>query len=192
MTHGDVAWDRVDGLRALESGTTVEAALSFFDVLPSMRVEDMIGSWRGSGIETGNPFDGLLESLGWHGKRFDGPDEAHPLVFDAGSGGLINVNPSFIPLSFVVRRARLVHSPLSAWLFRRLRTLMQTSIPQARLRMTEYRGAVSATMCYDRLPIHDVFRKVDDDTLVGVMDMRGMDSPFMFVLRRETPATTSR
>jgi hypothetical protein len=43
-------------------------------------------------------------------------------------------------------------------------------------------------MCYDALPINDVFRKVDDDTLVGAMDMRGLDAPFMFVLRRERDA----
>lgn len=40
-------------------------------------------------------------------------------------------------------------------------------------------------MCYDALPINDVFRKVDDDTLVGAMDLRGLEMPFMFVLRRD-------
>jgi hypothetical protein len=30
-----------------------------------------------------------------------------------------------------------------------------------------------------------VFRKVDDDTLVGAMDLRGLEMPFMFVLRRD-------
>ena len=44
-------------------------------------------------------------------------------------------------------------------------------------------------MSYDALPIDDVFRKVDDDTLVGAMDARGLEAPFMFVLRRE-PRTT--
>jgi hypothetical protein len=62
---------------------------------------------------------------------------------------------------------------------------MATGRPTARLRLTQYRGVVTATMCYDALPINDVFRKVDDDTLVGVMDLRGMTEPFLFVLRRE-------
>jgi hypothetical protein len=39
-------------------------------------------------------------------------------------------------------------------------------------------------MIYDFLPIHDVFRQVDDATRLGLMDMRGMDQPFFFVLRR--------
>ena len=40
-------------------------------------------------------------------------------------------------------------------------------------------------MIYDQLPINDVFRKVDQDAVFGVMDLRGMKSPFFFILRRE-------
>ncbi|CAJ1586868.1 DUF4334 domain-containing protein [[Mycobacterium] wendilense] len=54
-----------------------------------------------------------------------------------------------------------------------------------RLRMVEYRGVLSATMIYDALPINDHFRLIDDDTVLGVMDMRGLDRPLMFVLRRD-------
>lgn len=60
-----------------------------------------------------------------------------------------------------------------------------TKEPKARLRMTEYRGVVSATMIYDALPIHDVFRRVDDETVIGAMDLRGHDRPYFFFLRRE-------
>jgi len=49
----------------------------------------------------------------------------------------------------------------------------------------EYRGKVSATMIYDYLPINDVFRKVDDNTVLGLMDFKGMPQPFFFVLDRE-------
>ncbi len=52
--------------------------------------------------------------------------------------------------------------------------------------MTEFRGIVTATMIYDRLPINDVFRAADADTLLGLMDMRDMAQPFFFMLRRET------
>jgi hypothetical protein len=51
--------------------------------------------------------------------------------------------------------------------------------------MVEYRGVVSGTMVYDALPINDHFRAVDDDTLLGAMDLRGLADPFLFVLRRE-------
>jgi hypothetical protein len=40
-------------------------------------------------------------------------------------------------------------------------------------------------MCYDQLPIHDVFRKVDENTVLGAMDMRGTPDPLVFFLRRE-------
>ena len=61
----------------------------------------------------------------------------------------------------------------------------RTGRPAARLRMVEYRGVVTGTMIYDALPINDHFRAVDDDTLLGAMDLRGLPDPFLFVLRRE-------
>ena len=51
--------------------------------------------------------------------------------------------------------------------------------------MTTYRDKSSATMIYDQLPINDVFRKIDQDAVFGVMDLKGMKSPFFFILRRE-------
>jgi hypothetical protein len=175
---------QVDQLRRLEAGTTAAAALAFFDSLPPVGVEELLGAWRGSGVPTGNPLDGLLESFGWHGKRFDGADEVHPLVFGKGDGTLFSVNPSFLPIGAVVRHAGLLHTHAAAKAFRLLRGVLSTRAPQARLRMTECRGVVSATMSYDRLPVDDHFRKVDDDTVLGVMDLRGMEVPFVFVLRR--------
>jgi hypothetical protein len=145
----------------------------------------MIGSWRGEGLPTGSPFDGLLENLEWRGKRFDDPDRAHPLFFDAGAGRRVSINPAFVPLAVAIRYPGLLHAPFAARIFSLIRPLMSTRKPTARLRLTQYRGAVTATMCYDALPINDVFRKIDDDTLVGAMDLRGLDTPFMFVLRRE-------
>ena len=62
-------------------GASARAALALFDSLAPLSVEEMLGDWRGRGVPTGHPFDGVLEALGWHGKRFDGPDHAHPLVF---------------------------------------------------------------------------------------------------------------
>jgi len=51
--------------------------------------------------------------------------------------------------------------------------------------MTEYRGVVTATTCYDSQPIHDAFRRVDEDTVLGAMDLRGSPHPFLFVLTRD-------
>jgi hypothetical protein len=162
-----------------------KAALAFFDSLPPLEVATMIGSWRGKGVETGHPMDGLLERFGWHGKRFTGPDGAHPLVFEQTNGGVFSVDPAMIPVGFVIRHADLFRHPLARRLFRAFGVVLRTDQPKARLRMTEYRGVVSATMIYDSLPINDIFRKVDDDTVLGVMDLRFTPQPFFFVLRRE-------
>ena len=51
--------------------------------------------------------------------------------------------------------------------------------------MIEYRGKVSAAMQYDNLPINDIFHRIDDRTVLGVMDLKGMRQPFFFLLERE-------
>lgn len=172
-------------LRELESGTTAAAALDFFDSLPAARVEDVLGSWRGSEVPTGNPLDGLLSAFGWHGKRFDDVDEAHPLVMRDVSGGLFSLNPAFVPTPLLVRRIPLLRDPRTAGVLRRVAPVLRTRAPRARLRTTVYRGVPTATMCYDALPIHDAFRQVSADTLLGAMDLRGLATPFLFALRRE-------
>ena len=172
-------------LAELEQGTDLATALAFYDALPAVSVEDVIGSWKGSGVPTGNPFDGLLELFGWHGKRFVSADEAFPLLFDKASGGTFSIDPARIPISMVAQHADLARNAAVAGIFKVGSGLLASSKPHARLRMTEYRGVVSATMIYDSLPINDVFRAVGPDTLVGAMDLRGLPAPFIFVLRRE-------
>jgi hypothetical protein len=161
------------------------AALDLYDTLAPVRVVEMTGSWRGESLRTGHPLDGLLERFRWHGKRFDGPDDAHPLVFRAGAGRTTSINPAFVPLAWVLRYRWLRRAPVVPTLFAVIRPLLATRKPRARLRMTEYRGVVTATLLYDALPVCDAFRRIDDDTLVGAMDARGLQLPFLFVLHRE-------
>lgn len=178
---------RRDELRRLqEQASSVGEALAFFDTLPPVRVEEMPGLWKGSGVETGHPWDGMLEEFGWYGKRFDDAERAHPLVF-GNDKGLFCVNPSLVPLGLLRRTSNLLRTPPLADTARCSLRLLRTSRPAARLRMVEYRGTVSAAMTYDALPINDHFRKVDADTLIGVMDMRGDSAPFFFVLRWDRP-----
>ena len=39
-------------------------------------------------------------------------------------------------------------------------------------------------MIYDNLAINDIFRRVDENTLIGAMDMR-RENPFFFILRKQ-------
>ena len=54
----------------------------------------------------------------------------------------------------------------------------------ATVRMVEFRGVVTATMVYDRHPVFDHFRRLDGDTLLGVMDRKGEEHPLVFSLTR--------
>lgn len=54
----------------------------------------------------------------------------------------------------------------------------------------EFRGEVTATMVYDALPILDHFKRVDDTTLMGLMNGKleaafGVSEPYDFLLERE-------
>jgi hypothetical protein len=122
-------------VRELQRGTTVEVALAFYDGLERVGIEEMIGSWRGESLPTGHPFDGLLEILGWHGKRFDDSDGAHPLAFKATAGRRVLVNPAFAPVAVLVRYPHLLQAPMAARLFSVIRPLLVTRKPKARLRL---------------------------------------------------------
>ncbi|OBG83296.1 hypothetical protein A5733_20420 [Mycobacterium sp. NS-7484] len=44
---------------------------------------------------------------------------------------------------------------------------------EASLWLEEFRGEVTATMVYDGAPVHDHFKVVDDNTVVGIMNGKG-------------------
>jgi hypothetical protein len=172
-------------LRAGEGpGTTTAHALAVFDSLPGVTLDACIGRWRGSGLPTGHPLDGVLESLGWWGKEFVDPETVYPLLFRAHGGDVVALNPVPLLVRWLLRHPWLMRSPASRAAFAAVRPLLRTTEPKARLRRVEYRGVISAGMIYDALPILDVFRAVDPDTLLGLMDLRGMPRPFFFMLQR--------
>jgi hypothetical protein len=46
-----------------------DEALRNFEELQPVMPDEMIGLWEGHGIASGHPLDGVLENLGWYGKR---------------------------------------------------------------------------------------------------------------------------
>jgi Domain of unknown function (DUF4334)/GXWXG protein len=54
----------------------------------------------------------------------------------------------------------------------------------ARLRELRFRGTVSAAMLYDKRPLIDHFRRVDDDTVIGLADEKGKPATYFFHLTR--------
>jgi GXWXG protein/Domain of unknown function (DUF4334) len=163
---------------------TTEEAFQLFDALEPVSLEFMIGRWRGSELHTNHPLDGFLETSNWYGKEFVDADQVHPLLFLDSNNQIFKISPSplvmHLGLNFPVLKSRAMQPIL-----RGMTSLLKTQVSQARLRMTEYRQKMSATMVYDYLPIHDIFRKVDDNTVLGVMDFKGVPQPFFFVLTRD-------
>jgi hypothetical protein len=165
-----------------------EEALALFDGLAPVPIAAMVGTWRGAEFPSGHPLDGLLEASGWYGKRIDDAETVHPLLFyTADRAQAFALDPGRLPMGLEhLLRLPLPRTPHLHRLVLAARPLMQTQSPKARLRMTEYRGRLSATMIYDDWPIHDVFRQLDADTVLGAMDMRGLAQPYFFVLKRDT------
>jgi hypothetical protein len=168
-------------------GAPAADALDFFDGLPPVAPEDLVGRWRGSGLPTGSPLDGLLEAYGWWGKEVVDAETVHPLLVADRQGLPRPVNPAPLPLWLLRARPHLPHAGVVRWLFPTVRPLLWTARPAARVRVVTHRGVASAALLYDALPVVDHLRRVVDDVVLGLMDMRGLDEPFFFVLDRDAP-----
>jgi GXWXG protein/Domain of unknown function (DUF4334) len=186
------------GAQALASGVAgkvlarTAAALDQFDRAAPVSLEESVGRWRGSGYPTGHPFDGLLEAYGWYGKEILSPETVHPLLFTDRAGAPRPVNPGLAPFALVRRASLLGRLPGARTTFAVVMPLLSTRRAAARLRLLEHRGTLTAALIYDALPIIDVLRRVDQDTLLGLMDMRGVTQPLFFLLRGEHPRSGSR
>ncbi len=165
-------------------GATTEEALKFFDELESVNLDFMIGRWQGAEFPTNHPMDGLLEASGWYGKEFVDVDQVHPLLFSDGNNNIFKVDPNPTAMNLGLRLPVLKSKAMKP-IFTLMNLMLKTEKSQARIRMMEYRQKVSATMIYDNLPINDIFRKIDDNTVLGLMDFKGVPQPFFFVLKRD-------
>ncbi len=59
---------------------------------------------------------------------------------------------------------------------------------EASLWLEDFRGEVTATMVYDGQPVHDHFKKIDDDAVMGIMNGKGVRDNgkyYYFYLERE-------
>jgi hypothetical protein len=163
-----------------------DAAIAAFDAAEPTSPDFMIGCWRGREIPTRHPLDGILEASGWWGKQFIDTDTVHPLLFASSrSPRPWALNPAYLPLQTSLLLPRFVRtSHLLASGIAVCRPILQTRKPHARLRTIAYRGQSTAAMAYDQLPIIDVFRKVTDDIVIGAMDYRHSENPYLFALHR--------
>lgn len=156
-------------------------ALEIYDELPPVTIDFMIGRWKGYEIETGHQIDGLLVPSGWYGKVFANKEEVHPLVFfGKGKKELYALNPKHLPLDMKLPKTSFLGTLMTL-----VRPFLQTKKTKARLRMVEHRGKITATMLYDEKAIYDHFAKIDDNTVLGCMDLKGVAAPYFWVMERD-------
>jgi hypothetical protein len=162
---------------------TQQQACELFDSLGPVKPDELRGLWRGRELFTGHPLEGLLSTCGWYGKRFDDSEHVFPMVFARPNGSTFCANPARMPLSV---RLNSLPKPLVRLLFRCAYPYVVTHASGARLRTIEFRGTIGAGMIYDRLAVIDAFRRIDDDTLLCIMDLKGDTSgkTFFFQLYR--------
>lgn len=161
--------------------------IDIFDHLDGVDCSFMHGRWKGAEVITGHPMNGILDQANWYGKLFVDNETVFPLVlFNLKRTALFSIDPKWLPLSLDFNLLK----KNSKYLVGALR-LLKTNQSKARLRMTEFRGKSSATMIYDAKPIHDVFRRIDQDTVLGWMDLKDQSQPYFFILIRDDQSALS-
>lgn len=149
---------RFDALREAERAAPDDLDALWAELEP-VTVEEILGPWRGGDFTTGHVASTVLEQVRWHGKRFDGPLDAKPLICRGDDGELYS-------------------------------NLKAGGGGEASLWPVAFRGETTATMVYDRMPVFDHFKKVDDDTLMGIMNGKlesafGVSDLYYFWLERD-------
>lgn len=162
----------------------MQKALDEFQCLPPIAPREMIGLWAGRGIPSGHPFDGVLENLGWFGKRFTPELRADALLFRLDKRRLIPIDPARIPLRLALRFHRVGRTRTARILFSYLLRGLRAKGPVASLKTMSFHGVASAAMIYDDQPIIDHFRRRDDRRIMGAMTIQGDDRIYFFELDR--------
>jgi hypothetical protein len=165
------------GRSAVEEDRLVRLAAS---VLPN----EMIGIWRGEGISSGHPFDGVLENLQWFGKRFHADLRADALLFQWRPGRLVPIEPSFFPIRTVIRFGAFGRTSVARNWFSYLNKMVRARGTTASVKLRMVDGEETAAVVYDRQPIVDYFRRIGDDELAGMMVVDGDERRYFFRLRR--------
>ncbi|MCV9966842.1 DUF4334 domain-containing protein [Pararhizobium sp. BT-229] len=162
----------------------MQKALDVFRSLPPIEPREMIGIWTGRGIPSGHPFDGVLENLGWFGKRFKPDMRADALLFRFDERRLIPIDPARIPLRLALRFHKVGRIRVAKNLFSYLQRGFRARGPVASLKTMSFQGVVSAAMVYDDQPIVDHFRRMDERRVMGAMTIQADDRIYFFELER--------
>nr|WP_245304318.1 GXWXG domain-containing protein [Rhizobium aethiopicum] len=157
---------------------------AWFSSLVPVQPIEMIGLWQGAGIPSDHPLDGVLENLGWFGKRFHPDMRADALLFQWRSGRLVAIEPGIFPISLAIRVAPFGRTRIARNWFSYLQKALRARGTTASLKLQTFENVATAAMIYDRQPIADYFRRTGDDEVAGMMCVDGDARRYFFKLRR--------
>lgn len=127
----------------------------FFNGLDSVAIEEMIGAWR-------------LEYL-----------------LTEGTGSALEVFIRNFPVFKLYGKRFLSQDNVKAWIYSFFGIEFSVPLASAVLRKVEFRGKISTAMIYNYLPMIDHFRKVDSDTVMGIMEIQGRVSVYFYLTREK-------
>ena len=117
---------------------SLQTALERFRHLSPVEPHELEGLWKGRGVATGHPLDGVLENLGWFGKRFTADLRADALLFRSGERHVTAVDPSLIPLGLALRFHRLGKTRAARNLFSYLQRRLSARGPVSSVRRLSF------------------------------------------------------
>lgn len=171
---------------AKDRKATTEECWRVFDSLPGVTPEELSGwRWKGYEISNNHPWDGLLKKNNWFGKEYFSPEHGNPLLTYASDA--LSGNDVF-PAEPIKWFAHVGEGGDKIILYKCKDELLAPENVGCTLKTILYRGCITASMFYDQLPVNDTFKKVDDNTVYGVMDCKFLpDPPLFFVLEKYKP-----
>lgn len=165
-------------LALIESGGPhdKDELLALFDQLKPISFETLKGEWTGGWFETGHPAGRWMKEIRWVGAAFRSPHDIDPIIA-RGDDGKKKVLDEW-------GHAKVSRFPAHPHLF------AESELTNAPIQLFEakFRGLVSAVVVYDKHPIVDYFRSVNDDFVMGLMERtewRDSGLSFFYLLREK-------
>lgn len=176
----------------LKSAKRQNEMTAWFSSLAPVQPIEMLGLWRGAGIPSDHPLDGVLENLGWFGKRFHADMRADALLFQWRWDRLVAIDPGIFPIRLAIKAAPFGRTRIARSCFSYLQKALRARGTTASLRLQTFDNFTTAAMIYDRQPIADYFRRTGDDEVAGMMCVDGDARRYFFELRRIDAASQRR
>lgn len=168
----------------LKSAKRQNEMTAWFSSLAPVLPTEMLGLWRGAGIPSDHPLDGVLENLGWFGKRFHADMRADALLFQWRSDRLVAIEPGIIPISLAIKAAPFGRTRIARNWFSYLQKALRARGTTASLKLRTFDNVSTAAMVYDRQPIADYFRRMGDHEVAGMMCVDNDPRRYFFNLRK--------